>query len=123
MSTTKAQQRSAFALEELQSLSCSRENFDREKFAKFSAGLPSMILQNGLGQTLAFLLGKGKIEHLDGFSIIKNWLYSEKILSTNADRPAVYEISQLNQQDYLKAQSEALKMLEWLKRYANSNLF
>lgn len=126
MSTTDAQKRSAFALVELNTLSC-----DREKFAKFSAGLPSMILQNGLGQALAFLLAKGKKkkesdpdnEHLCSFKIIINWLNEKNILKKNHNRQSVYEISQLAQQDYLRAQSETLKMLEWLKRYANSDLF
>ncbi|TVR01577.1 MAG: type III-B CRISPR module-associated protein Cmr5 [Desulfovibrionales bacterium] len=118
MNTTKAQQRSGYALEELLSLGC-----DREKFAKFSAGLPSLILQNGLGQALAFLLAKGKDEHKAGFSIIIKWLGKEKILQSTNDRQAVHGISQLSQQDYLRAQSETLKMLEWLKRYANSDLF
>jgi CRISPR-associated protein Cmr5 len=122
MSTTKAQDRSKYALEELLILKC-----EREKFAKFSAGLPSMILQNGLGQTLAFLLAKGKDEHKASLTIIIKWLGKdhEKILDSGPDqeRQAVYELSKLPQQKYLRAQTEVLSMLEWLKRYANSDLF
>lgn len=118
MSTTKAQQRSSFALQELRNLSA-----NRDKFKPFIAGLPSMILQNGLGQTLAFLQAKGKDEHKAAFSIIVNWLKREKILTSGSPLQAVEEISKLNQQNYLLAQEEGLKLLEWVKRYANSDLF
>lgn len=118
MSTTKAQQRSSFALQELRSLAA-----NREKFKPFIAGLPSMILQNGLGQTLAFLQSKGKEEHKAAFSIMVKWLHKEKILTNCGPLQAVEEISKLSQQHYLLAQEEGLKLLEWVKRYANSDLF
>ncbi len=118
MSTTKAQQRSAYALQELKNLNC-----NREKFKPFIAGLPSMILQNGLGQALAFLQAKGRDEHQAGFAIIVKWLRQEKILSSDIPLKAVEELSKLSQQQYLCAQGEGLKVLEWVKRYANSDLF
>ncbi len=130
--STLAQERSAFALERVQNLRSS----DRTAFAKLVAGLPAMILQNGFGLTLAFLLSKGTdktgrfvsekdkdYRHLEAFDIMMAWLQRRRYL-TPADRGAtVVAISRLAQQDYLLAQEEALALLEWVKRYAGAGLF
>ena len=118
MSRTLGQQRAAYCLEMLKNLHCSRD-----EFKPLSAGLPSMILQNGFGQTLAFLLAKGKDKHQAAFGIIANWLVERNLLK--ADRPVeiLFQINQMPQNQYLQAQRETLAMLEWLKRYANAALF
>lgn len=118
MSRTMGQQRAAYCLEKLEKLPCSRD-----EFKALTAGLPAMILQNGFGQTLAFLQAKGKDKHLAAFQIISGWLVDRKLVE--ADRPAgiLSKISQMDQIRYLHAQKETLAMLEWLKRYANAALF
>lgn len=118
MSQTLGQQRAAYCLEKLQGLTC-----DRDEFKKLSAGLPAMILQNGFGQTLAFLQAKGQGKHLAAFQIMAGWLVDRQCLT--ADRPAgiLTQVSRMEQRSYLYAQKETLAMLEWLKRYANAALF
>ena len=120
MSRTLGQQRAAYCLEKLEKIGCSRSDF-----RPLSAGLPAMILQNGFGQTLAFLQAKGKDKHISAFQIIAGWLVNRKLLPDNTDRPAelLKQISNLEQDKYLQAQKETLAMLEWLKRYANASLF
>ena len=126
MNSTLAQRRSAFALQELK-----KPIQERDKFAKLVAGLPAMILQNGFGQALAFLLAKGTKDgriqesdkHIKAFDILVRWLKERNILATT-DRPhAVKILSELDQGRYLYAQEEAMKVLEWVKRYANAGLF
>ncbi len=119
MSKTLGQQRAAYCLEKLEKITCSRK-----EFKPLSAGLPAMILQNGFGQTLAFLQAKGKDKHVAAFQIIAGWLIDRTLL-TDDDRPAgiLKQISELEQTKYLHAQKETLAMLEWLKRYANASLF
>jgi CRISPR-associated protein Cmr5 len=118
MSQTLAQQRSTFALQEIQEL-----RGETEAFAKFVKGLPAMILQNGLGHTLAFLLSKKENKHLAAFRIIVKWLKEQKIIQTTSDGEAVIGLSQLGQGDYLRAQQETLAVVEWVKRYAEAGLF
>ncbi len=121
MSRTLGQQRAAYCLERLENLTCSRADFK-----SFSAGLPAMILQNGFGQTLAFLLAKGKDKqdkHLAAFNIITGWLLKRNFLADPKPAQVLTEISQMPQTTYLHAQKETLAMLEWLKRYANAELF
>jgi CRISPR-associated protein Cmr5 len=117
----------------------------RAEFKPLSAGLPSMILQNGFGQTLAFLAAKGsdtekekvgdttykkikfkkKDKHYIAFNIITCWLKEKEILpATESEKDLLLFVGQTMQQtEYLRAQRETLAMLEWLKRYANAGLF
>jgi CRISPR-associated protein Cmr5 len=116
---TIAQRRSAFALTELKKVS----KGDQERFKKLAAGLPAMILQNGLGHSLAFLLAKGKGEHTAAFKMIAAWLKDQGIIKDGSHNKAVAELSTIPQTDYLRGQEETLKVLEWVKRYANADIF
>jgi len=123
MKTTLAQQRAAFALDQLEKLKCRREDFK-----SFSAGLPSMILQNGFGQALAFLAAKAKSfeftdKHYAALKIILAWLVNRELLIQGNEKEQILQISTMTQRNYLRAQRETLAMLEWLKRYANAALF
>jgi CRISPR-associated protein Cmr5 len=129
MSRTIAQIRSSFALEEIRGI-----NEKRDEFGKLAAGLPAMILQNGLGLTLAFLLAKGTNKngqiqptdkHIKAFDILMRWLKKQNIIDTTVDNRAgtVLALSKMTQQKYLQAQSEVMSVLEWVKRYANAGLF
>lgn len=126
MSNTLGQKRSEFAL--LKVL-----NVDKSltpKFDKLVLGLPAMILQNGLGQTLAFLLAKATKEsklhtgdhHYIAYKIIADWSKDQGILK-DISSPAncIMEISQMPQSEYLHMQEETLALLEWVRRYANTD--
>ncbi len=114
---TIGQERASYALEKVLNLKC-----DRKDFKSFSAGVPSMILQNGFGQVLAFLLAKGTDKHIVMFEIIKEWLVRNHLAQGEDKEKFVRSLNNMSQQDYLMAQNEALKLLEWVKRYANADL-
>lgn len=127
MPSTLAQERSRFALEKVRAL-----QGDRKKFGTFAQGLPAMVKQNGFGQTLAFLLHKGtdregrldnSKEHTQAFRILAAWLQNRGILPDVAPRAVMARLSEMSQQDYLRAQEEALAVWEWVKRYANAGIF
>lgn len=118
MTTTLGQQRAKFCLEQLEKITCKHEDFK-----SFSASLPAMILQNGFGQTLAFLAAKGQDKHLSGFTIITDWLVDRNLVKEGQHKNILTQVSSMTQRDYLYAQRETLAMLEWLKRYANAKLF
>lgn len=130
---TLGQKRADYALDEVLNLKC-----DKIDFKNFSAGAPSMILQNGFGQALAFWLSKGtdknlKIKEDDKhtvlFDIIKDWLSyedgdvkNEFAQKTNNRTDFIKKLSGMNQTKYFAAQKEALALLEWIKRYSNAEL-
>jgi len=124
---SKEQKRSDFALKQLKDTFSDVGNLVIEKdLSNFIVGTPTMILQNGFGQTMAFLLSKckGKTDkkdkHFFTFTAIARW--SERVNEkVPAEKSKFFEaISTLEQAEYLNLQEEALKMLQWLKRYARA---
>ena len=119
---TMGQKRAEFALTK----ALNHQNID--KFKNFAAGAPTTILKNGFGQALAFWIAKGKEEHIAMFNIVKEWLsYSNNdvhnTFATATDRTTfLQEITEMPQKQYLTCQTETLKLLEWVKRYANADL-
>ncbi|MBF0106823.1 MAG: type III-B CRISPR module-associated protein Cmr5 [Deltaproteobacteria bacterium] len=126
---TLGQQRSEFALREVTSVfDKMKEKKDREDFEAFAAGLPAMILKNGMGHTLAYCLAKGRDKHTKMIELVRRWLsYSngkdiknEFVENTRDGKDLVTKLSIMDQQPYFNAQNETLKLLEWVKRYANA---
>lgn len=124
---TIAQERSKYALESIRNIRC-----DKKEFAKLVAGLPAMVLQNGLGHSLSFLLSKSTDKELRpkfddkhhiAFTIISKWLKNQRVISDDERSKAVAELSSIPQAKYLLGQEETLKVLEWVKRYANAGIF
>lgn len=113
---TKELERSEFALKKISEFG----ELDK-KTVNFIVGAPTMILTNGIWQTLAFLCSKGEDKHKKVLMTIKEWLSNEGIVNNEKnDLDFIKKFSQLDQKTYLKAQSEALAILSWLKRYARA---
>ncbi len=120
---TMAQKRAEYALSE--TLATAGNGDLKDKLKNFSAGAPSMILQNGFGQTLAFWLAKGKPEHMALFDILTRWLKQtdrECFGDCRQPKDFIYKLSTIEQRQYLSAQTETLALLEWVKRFANADL-
>lgn len=126
---SKEQKRSDFALKQLQAV-MEKEQTDTilKDTANFIVGAPTMILQNGLGQTMAFLLSKcDKNEkrqisnkHFFTFNAIAKWSHINNSKIPENPMGFFQAVAGLEQSEYLPLQEEALKMLQWLKRYARA---
>ncbi|MFC1238196.1 type III-B CRISPR module-associated protein Cmr5 [Treponema vincentii] len=120
---TIQQQRAAFALDQLSNLNHGK--IDKE-LAQFIIGVPNMVLSNGIGQTFAFLLAKEKDKMGTVFTIMKTWLQKQmpenfgQSNKNSGDIEFLQWFNKIDQSDYLRAQHECLKLLEWLKRYARA---
>lgn len=116
---TKEQQRSAFAL---QKITTAWNNNVPTQDANFIVGSPTMIMTNGIAQAMAFFLSKGEDRCTRVFTILKEWLSQEvTALPDNANNHQfLAQFANLEQNDYLRAQQEALALLQWLKRYARA---
>lgn len=117
---TKEQKRSQFALD-MVNQHFPQGSVDKES-ANFMVGVPTMILTNGLAQTLAFLLSnKTKPKQFLVFKVIRSWLEKEiPALQARDEMDFLSRFARLDQGNYLTAQREALAMLHWLKRYARA---
>ena len=116
---TLGQKRAEFALDKVINIPQDK----KEKFIPFSSGAPSMILQNGFGQALAFWISKKKDGHITiMFNIVREWLCNNNFAEGQGNPDFLRNLSQMEQTRYLTAQKEALALLEWVKRFANAKL-
>jgi len=117
---SKEQKRSKFALQCLQ-----QHGTINKDLANFIVGTPTMILQNGFGQTMAFFLSKGNgkdknEKHNFVFNTICAWSHQENHDIPTDKNTFFNAVSGLSQEEYLILQEETLKLLQWLKRYARA---
>jgi CRISPR-associated protein Cmr5 len=117
----RSQERAASVLEKTKTI-----QFTSDDIA-FLKGLPSMIMQNGLGQTIAFMVTKNRDkenEKSSGSQSKKNYAVINKILCELIkldDDPVkalkkVVGISDLA--DYRRYQHEAIEYAAWMKKFA-----
>lgn len=87
-----------------------------ESFKNFFKGLGPMIMQNGLGQTIAYLqckaYDKKKGEYKEVLSIFSTLLFSDGVGSLTD------KIIALNSPTYLQKQKEAIEYAGWMKKFA-----
>ncbi len=82
--------------------------------------LPSLILTNGLGQTLAFLRSKPDRQHFQLlYSHLAQWV-GERVRA-NGDL-LDWLVNNATSHQYRLATMEALALLQWLKRFAEAEL-
>lgn len=95
------------------------ENFAGD-YRSIALKMPSLILTNGLGQTLAFLKSKGEKEHEALLEHINNWIKRHLVI----EREDILEwiIETASSQQYRLATMEVLSLLHWLKRFAEATL-
>jgi CRISPR-associated protein Cmr5 len=113
---TQSQKRAKFALEKVTAIT-----EKKDEFVSLANGATTMILQNGLGQALAFWMTKSKNSHFRKLlDIVEEW-NREKfcfLKGANGDREFIEKLEESTQQQYLLVQRETLALLEWVKRFA-----
>ncbi len=125
--TTLSQARSNFALQKLIS---EQSNLNKE-FGSYMAGLPSMVLTNGLAQAFAFIIQKEKPNQIKRKVVNwtvewladNGWIQGEAAELARDHLAFMRLLSTMDQSNYLACQRETLALWEWLKRYANSDMF
>ncbi len=116
---TLGQKRAGFALEQVYGGLVGKNEKFLDEFKSLTAGIPSMILMNGFGQTLAFMVAKSDSKYLLVFDMMQAWLEKQSwIKKANNHRDFLVAITNMEQNHYLMTQKEALSFLEWVKRYA-----
>ena len=104
----------------------------QKKYRGYIRNIPSMILNNGLGSTIAFIFSKRlKNEGVVYNQIAENiydWLREEQnrylIILDNKEKPEdklkelTDKIINLDSQEYIAVTNEVLALFGWLKRFA-----
>lgn len=88
------------------------------KYRSLVRSFPAMILNNGLGMSLAYLYAKNNSdEHSCLYGHIKRWMKRYNMPPDNKD--LITYLSESDDDDkYRMVETETLALLEWLKRFA-----
>ena len=125
---TLEQERSSYAFECISKIK--GKNFEKDA-SSLIAKLGTLILTNGLGNTLAFLFSKAKDHHLETIVIISNWLYElegrkEEIKKDNVqqkiDQIMKKFVLDVDVEKYMYYTDETLRLINWLRRFSDAML-
>ena len=130
MIRTLEQKRAKFCLEFIRKFENDEQR--KEKLRTLIQKSPVFILQNGLGQLLAYLLAdnageKGEHQKASGilYCHLQEWLCGEKgedncPCRIYRDGELIKQVIAGNRKDYIRAQEECLALLNWLKKFAET---
>lgn len=120
---TLGQKRAAHALEAVKRL---EKDNNYGNFGSYVQRLPATIVMNGLGQAMASELAAARgckdedeRAHKILFELVENWLQK---CNAYPKTDLMIAIVQGNQEDYVRAQAEALAYLDWLKKFSQAYL-
>lgn len=125
---TLGQKRAAHALNAINRLA---EKKDYGNFGSYVQRLPATIVMNGLGQAMAGELAAARLAkgekmsadeqaHKTLFDCVESWLFECKAYTGKDGLMAA--IVQSSQDNYVRAQAEALAYLDWLKKFSQAYL-
>ncbi len=109
-----SQERAAYALGRVQAVGKDHD------YARLCRDLPVMLLQNGLGQSLAFLRSKNENAQGALYADISGWLIRERRIYDGDD--LIEAVMEGGRNEYMAAQEEALELSGWLKRFADATI-
>lgn len=120
---TLGQKRAAHALEAVKRL---EKDNNYGNFGSYVQRLPATIVMNGLGQAMASELAAARgckdedeRAHKTLFELVESWLQK---CNAYPKTDLMIAIVQGNQEDYVRAQAEALAYLDWLKKFSQAYL-
>jgi CRISPR-associated protein Cmr5 len=96
----------------------------KKEYRSIVMKLPTLIITNGLGQTLAFLKSKGKGDENKPeeklYKDIEGWL--ENRIQWNATGELMERVIALPSDRFRQATTETLAYLSWMRRFADAVL-
>ncbi|RJQ27277.1 MAG: type III-B CRISPR module-associated protein Cmr5 [Peptococcaceae bacterium] len=122
MNNSLEQERAKFALEKIKDWG----EKGSEEYYRYIAQLPVMIRNNGLGQSLVFLLAKKKAPCKEIYDAINEWLVNKRKVCKNVGNDNKISLIELlingDRVQYSHAQQETLAFFNWLKMFADAFL-
>ena len=121
MSQTLEQKRAKHALNCIDEII--KKNQLKEKYSTFVSRMPTMILNNGLGQALAFLLSKSENKEDAAktfYNQLQAWLCGSDGIYPEGN--LIRLLMDNDRKKYIHAQSETLALLNWMKKFSDAYL-
>jgi CRISPR-associated protein Cmr5 len=126
---TLEQKRSNYAFKCISEIKELKDISFEKNVSSLISKLGTLILTNGLGNTLAFLFAKGKDHHLEVIKIISNWLLKqgEKYYTRDNVEDRIEEIMgelvlDASVEQYMYYTEETLRLVNWLRRFSDAML-
>jgi CRISPR-associated protein Cmr5 len=82
--------------------------------------LPTMIQNNGICATVAFLKAKGKAHHNKLYENLENWIEKQELLVDN--KGLLSTLVNASREEYRMISKEMLAYAVWVKRFAEGSL-
>lgn len=121
---TLDQRRAADALMKIRSL----EQESKQAYGKYKSyakALPANILMSGLGQAVATIRSRDRAGYSQLYKHLAGWLCGDDEDAPYRNYPGenlIQAIVENDQDDYIRAQAEAMAYLEWLRKFAEAFL-
>ncbi len=98
----------------------------RKEYGSLARSAPADIQTNGLGQSVAFWRAKAKGDtssaHGQLLSHVENWLAKPEQLNLTNTSVSQWITTMAKTGDYLRATTETISLLVWIKRFAEAEL-
>lgn len=135
MLKTLEQKRAIYALERINKQKNDPKNSG--DYGRHVRKMPAMILNNGLGQALAFLLADGNPASSGAlYKDFQNWvcgnkkddndyprlIYNNEKDKDGKDKDLILLLMDKDRSHYMEAQQEILSLLTWMKKFADAYL-
>ncbi|MHA2616642.1 MAG: type III-B CRISPR module-associated protein Cmr5 [bacterium JZ-2024 1] len=126
---TMEQKRASYALSKIQEV---MQSDFQGKYSSYARKLPTMIVSNGFGPTLAFIKSKSSGESMSAqayetlYQHLNDWQRLRQLLGLTHANDDLLDSGILGRNatssSYRLATMEALKLAEWLKRFSEAYL-
>jgi CRISPR-associated protein Cmr5 len=119
------QERALFAWEQVSSVRKGNAKVAKD-VAMYIKGMPAMVLANGLGQTLAFLLQKAGGNQTDPeyivYDILAKWIMDRRKIYEGPRAHLMKKLIEGDRYLYQQSQEEIWALLVWLKKFSDAYL-
>ncbi|EEP60692.1 type III-B CRISPR module-associated protein Cmr5 [Sulfurihydrogenibium yellowstonense] len=129
---TLEQERSNYAFKCISEIKELKDISFEKNASSLISKLGTLILTNGLGNTLAFLFAKGKDHHLEVIAIISNWLFRQEgqkepgfkrdNVKNEIEKIMKKLVLDASVEQYMYYTEETLRLVNWLRRFSDAML-
>ncbi|MBK8455494.1 MAG: type III-B CRISPR module-associated protein Cmr5 [Thiofilum sp.] len=114
---TLDQQRATFAWAAISEV---KPNLVKKEYTNLAKAIPTMMMSNGLMQTLAFLQAKNEEQHQKLLAHILNWLDIRFSMGGLSFEKAINALHYSDSATYMQLTNETMALLRWIRQFADA---
>lgn len=112
--------RAAFAYDTVSTFFKKSAPKNRKEYRAYLLKFPTMVLTNGLGQTLAFYYSKGET-YKEVYTGLENWMRKSSTMLGGIGKQGllIESVLKMEQEQYRLATKQLLNLVGWMSRFAD----